>query len=128
MNSSELNQKAIENFISSYNAFDVKGMLKDLHRDITFENISNGEVNLTTKGIIEFKNQAELAKLYFTGREQKITAIRHNNDHIEVDIDYSAVLAIDFPNGLKAGDKLELKGKSFFRFLDNKIIEIKDIS
>jgi len=38
------------------------------------------------------------------------------------------VLGIDFPNGLKKGQKLELKGKTIFTFKNNKIISISDIS
>lgn len=52
--------------------------------------------------------------------------MHHNNETTE--IDYSATLATDLPNGLKKGHKIELKGKSIFKFLDNKIIELIDIS
>jgi hypothetical protein len=37
-------------------------------------------------------------------------------------------LNMDFPNGLKKGNELILKGKSVFKFLDNKIIKLTDIS
>jgi len=39
-----------------------------------------------------------------------------------------AIFANDMPSGEKAGDKLELKGKSVFRFKDDLIIVIEDIS
>lgn len=44
-------QKIIENYIDAYNSFDIDRMLSDMHKDIKFENISNGEVNLTTNGL-----------------------------------------------------------------------------
>ncbi len=120
--------KIIENYIDAYNKFDTDGMILDLHKDIKFENISNNEVNMAFNGIESFKNQAEQAKHLFKEREQKITNMRFNGDQVEVNICYRGILASDLPNGLKAGDRIELNGKSIFKFKNNKIIEIKDIS
>lgn len=124
----EIKKNIIQNYVEAYNNFDIEKMLADLHRDIVFKNISNNEVNLTTTGISAFETQAEQAKNIFSRREQKITEIALNDNSAEVKIDYCGVLAIDLPNGLKAGDKIELEGKSIFRFEDEKIIEITDIS
>ena len=121
-------QEIIENYIHSYNSFDIKSMLKDLHKDIKFENISNGQINLATNGIEEFKNQAENAKDYFKEREQKIVDFQYKGDIIEVTIEYIGIAAKDLPNGLKSGDTLKLNGKSIFRFKDDKIISIQDNS
>ncbi len=124
----KLYKEIIDNYIKAYNSFDIDKMISDMHDNVRFENISNGELNLTTNGIADLKNQAEKAKQYFKEREQKIIDIIFSKDQVEIDIDYKGILAIDFPNGLKAGDKIELKGKSIFKFKDNKIIEFKDIS
>jgi len=124
----KLYKEIIDNYIKAYNSFDIDKMISDMHDNVRFENISNGELNLTTNGIADLKNQAEQAKQYFKEREQKIIDIIFSKDQVEIDIDYKGILAIDFPNGLKAGDKIELKGKSIFKFKDNKIIEFKDIS
>ncbi len=124
----KLYKEIIEKYIEAYNSFDIEKMLSDMHDNVRFENISNGEITLTTNSIAELKNQAEQTKQYFTKREQRITNIDFNNDQVEIDIDYKGILAIDLPNGLKAGDKIELKGKSIFKFKDDKIIELKDIS
>ena len=118
----------IENFIHAYNSFDIDGMLKDLHEDIKFENISNGQVNLTTNGIEELRNQAEQAKTFFKERQSKIIDMNFKEDRVEVNIDYFGILAKDLPNGLKSGDTLKLKGKSIYKFKNNKIISIQDIS
>lgn len=120
-------QKIIENYIDAYNSFDIDRMLLDMHDDIKFENISNGEINLTTNGIAELRNQAELARHLFRERKQTITGIKFNADQVEVKIDYYGILAVDFSDELKTGDVIELKGSSIFRFKDNKIIELKDI-
>jgi hypothetical protein len=103
-------------------------MLADMHENVHFANVANGEVNLTTNGIHDLKAQAEQARQFFKEREQTITDFISGEDQVEIHIDYKGVLAIDFPNGLKAGDTLELKGKSIFRFKDNKIIGLTDIS
>jgi hypothetical protein len=101
MNSNQRKQEIVENYIQAYNHFDIKGMLHDLHNDIQFENISNGQANLTTHGIEEFRNQAESAKKLFKKREQKITTIKSNLNSVEVQIDYTGILAVDLPDGLK---------------------------
>lgn len=128
MNSEEKRKNAIENYISSYNHFDIENMLKDLDEKIIFRNISNGEVNLTTNGIGEFKAQAEQAKNLFSQRKQTINSIKLGKDEVEVEISYKGTIAIDLPNGLKSGEKIELNGKSVYRFANDKIIEIEDIS
>ena len=128
MSSDEIRKNIIENYIGCYNNFDIENMLKDLDENIVFRNISNGEVNLTTKGIAEFKAQAEQAKNLFSQREQRITNLKFRADEVKAEIFYNGTTAIDFPNGLKAGSKIELAGKSIFRFAGDKIIEIEDIS
>ncbi len=124
----EQQKQAIENYIHAYNAFDISGMVKDLHPNVVFENITNDEVDLTTKGIEEFKIQAEKAKQYFTERKQIIESWNFEDNQVTIDIDYEGVLAIDLPGGAMAGDTLALKGKSEFFFSDDKIIGIKDFS
>ncbi|GGE99740.1 nuclear transport factor 2 family protein [Hymenobacter cavernae] len=118
----------VEAYIEAYNRFDIDGMVRHLHDDVVFKNISNGEVNLTTTGKDDFRQQAEQAKQYFSQRAQRVTNWQTTDDRIEVLIDYSAVAAIEFPNGLKPGDTLHLQGKSVFQFADGKIISIEDIS
>jgi len=124
----EQREQIIAQYIAAYNSFDVEGMLKNLDENIQFENISAGEVNLSITGISAFKEQAEKAKTFFTSRKQTITAFRHEASQTEIDIDYHAVLAIDFSDTLKKGDTFNMKGKSVFNFLGSKISEITDIS
>jgi len=79
-------------------------------------------------GLKALRQQAEQAKNYFTTRTQTIKSFKHLGDETEIEIDYHAILGMDFPNGLKTGDELKLKGKSIFKFLNNKIIKLTDIS
>lgn len=121
-------EKIIQNYIEGYNQFDIDKMVADFDESIVFENIQNGETNMILNGIKEFTVQAEKAKEYFLERKQTITSLRQDEITAIVDIDYYAVLAIDFPNGLKAGQGLNMKGKSIFQFLDDKIIKLTDMS
>jgi len=121
-------ERIIKNYVEGYNQFDIEKMTTDFINDIVFENIQNGEVNMTLTGIGEFREQAEKAKAYFSIRLQTITAFHHFESKTEIEIDYYAVLAMDFPNGMKTGDELNLKGKSIFEFSDDKILKLSDIS
>ncbi|MFD1601308.1 nuclear transport factor 2 family protein [Flavobacterium artemisiae] len=121
-------EKIIKNYIEGYNEFNIEKMIADFNQDIIFENVTNGEVNMSLNGIKEFKEQAEQAKSYFSSRTQTITAFNHSESQTEIEIDYQAVLAMDFPNGMKKGDELNLKGKSVFEFSGNKISKLTDLS
>ncbi|RFZ92355.1 nuclear transport factor 2 family protein [Mucilaginibacter conchicola] len=112
----------IRNYINAYNKFDVEGMLADMAEDIVFQNISGNEVNMTLNGIDAFREQAEQTKAYFSTRHQAISNIEHRGDETEVAISYVAILAINLPNGMKAGDEIKLSGRSVFKFVHDKII------
>lgn len=121
-------RKIIDDYLCAYNTFDVEGMAACMHEDVRFENISNGEVTLATNGIAALRRQAELAGRYFAKRNQEVTAIQLFNERVEVEVRFSGVLAADLPNGQQAGDRIEIKGKSIFKFRGDKIIELTDIS
>lgn len=127
MESTALKQ-LVKAYIEAYNRFDVAGMLAPLHEDVVFRNVSNGKVNLTTTGKEAFHQQAEQATQYFSQREQRVTDWQVKGQRVEVAIDYTAVAAIEFPNGLKPGDALQLQGKSVFEIENGQIISIEDIS
>ncbi len=118
----------IRNYIEGYNNFDLSRMVQDFDKKVIFENIQNGEVTMTLNGIDEFITQAETAKSYFLERMQKFKVFRHENDKTEIEVEYTAVLAIDFPNGMKKGQKIKLLGKSVFEFQNEKIIRLTDLS
>ena len=52
----------------------------------------------------------------------------HSNGKVIIEIVYQAILAVDLPNGMKAGEGLSLNGKSIFSFVDDKIAIIIDES
>lgn len=128
MDNNQRQQEMVENYIQAYNTFDIKGILRDLHDEVWFENVSEGVVNLTTHGIEEFTKQAESAKKLFDKREQRIISIQSTEHTVEVQIDYTGTLATDLPGGLKKGDTINMNGKSTFVFKAGKISHIKDES
>lgn len=121
-------ENIILNYIKAYNEFDIDGMVADFDGSIRFENISNGKNNMTLFGLTSFKAQAEEAKNIFSARQQTVKSFHHSGDQTEIEIDYEATLAVDFPNGLKKGQRLKLLGKSIFKFSDGKIVELTDVS
>jgi len=121
-------KEIVENYVKSYNNFDIKGMTKNLVNNVVFKNISNGKIDLRIEGLDAFIKQAESAKQYFKERKQTIESWEFNESKVIIRIDYKAILAIDFPNGLKSGDTLELKGISEFEFEKNKVKSIRDKS
>ncbi|MGD1864499.1 MAG: nuclear transport factor 2 family protein [Phormidesmis sp.] len=114
--------------MSAYNEFNAEEMVALVHSDITFENISNGEVNAKTTGTDQFQEMAIQGKSLFSSRQQKASNFQFSEDTVTVDIDYKGVLRTDLPNGMKAGDSLQLTGQSKFRFEDNQICSIIDRS
>lgn len=118
----------IRNYIDAYNHFDVEGMLRDFHPAIVFENSAGGAVNMTLEGIDAFRRQAEGATQVFAEREQQVEDITFRGDTAEASIRYRGVLAVDIPGGPQRGDRIELEGRSIFRFEGDKIVRLTDVS
>lgn len=121
-------RKLIEKYLKAYNTFDIDGMLTTLHPDVEFRNISGGKINTSTSGIEEFHKLAEEAKKIFKSRNQSIISFMTAEDKTIIEIEYEGVLATDLPNGMKAGQVINLNGRSEFEFKNGKISSITDIS
>ncbi len=57
----KLMKRIADQYIDSYNKFDLEGMTRNLHRDIVFKNINDGEVTVELYGKPAFKTQIEQA-------------------------------------------------------------------
>lgn len=128
MTAADENLEIIKSYIEAYNCFDTEGMAKLLHEEVIFRNFTNGEMNTETKGIKEFRQLAVQSASLFSSRRQTVTSTRAIDSKVEVEIEYEAVIAHDLPNGLKSGDKLQLKGKSLFEIREGKLSLIEDYS
>ena len=118
----------IQEYLSAYNAFDVEAMLSSVHHDVKFQNVSGGEVNAEANGIDELRKMAEHSRQLFSSRNQAITSYEDQDNIVTVGIRFKATLAVDLPDGGKAGDSLNLEGTSVFEFKDGKLWRITDYS
>lgn len=128
MNTQSTRRQIITDYIKAYNEFDIPGMLKDLHQDVRFENVAGDTVNMVLDGRAAFAAQAEKAKTLFSAREQQITDLHDSGEQVIVQIAYTGTLAQDLPNGLKAGETIQMPGRSVFTFREDKIAAIRDES
>jgi ketosteroid isomerase-like protein len=118
----------IEAYLDAYNRRDVEGMLMCLSDNVSFKNISAGEVTAEASGKQSFAEMARLGASAFETRHQKVTNAITVADTTLVEIDYSAVVATELPNGWRAGQKLAFSGSSAFRLEGEKIVSIVDES
>ena len=121
-------KQIIQEYIKAYNGFNVERMLRNIHKDVEFKNIANGEVNVQIKGISALKKQAEQAANLFDKREMKIIEYVIKGNTVETKIRFEGVFAVDVPDGPEAGELVKINGKSIFQFEKGKIISIEDIS
>ena len=124
----EKNKAFIYRYIDAYNNFDIDAMIGVLAPDIRFENVSGGEVNAETSGKGEFEALARQSARLFSSRKQTVKKIKIEGDNVFAEIEFEGILAQDLPNGLKAGEKLVLKGTSEFVFTNGFISSIVDRS
>ena len=121
-------KQIILDYVESYNTMDVEGMLKHMGNKVVFESMSGMDLELRLEGKEAFRQQAEKALGFFVERRQTVNSWEFNKDVVKVGITYEAVLAVDLPNGLKAGETLRLKGQSIFLFEEGTIKKLIDKS
>lgn len=118
----------VDRYLSGYNRMNLDDMLAPLHADVVFANIAGGVVNASANGICELKALAEASLPLFSERHQEITSFEVTDQHAAACIAFRAVVACDLPNGLRAGQALQLSGRTEFSFRDGAIVNITDIS
>ena len=118
----------IASYIDAYNRLNVADMLDCLSEDVTFRNQIGGKINVETTGKDQFAELAKTAVQAFETRNQTITNAITVAGTTLVEIDYTAVVALDLPNGWKAGEVLEFAGASAFQVKDGLIVSIIDQS
>ncbi|EBU7498356.1 nuclear transport factor 2 family protein [Salmonella enterica subsp. enterica serovar Typhi] len=119
---------AIAAYIDAYNRHDVQGMLDCLNEDVSFRNVSEGRVTARTHGKAAFAELAQFGADAFSTRSQTVVNAITVLDTTLVEIDYAATVAMDLPNGWKAGQRLTLQGASLFCIREHKIAAIIDQS
>jgi ketosteroid isomerase-like protein len=120
--------QTIERYLAAYNAFDVAGMLALLSANVRFENFSGGQLTAAANGVGEFGRLAEQSTSMFSEREQRITSAEQVDGAIVIGVAYRARLAVDIPDGPRAGTVFNLQGQTEFRFDGALIASIVDRS
>ena len=118
----------IEDYIAAYNRKDVEAMMACLGPEISFRNISGGTVTAEASDRQAFETMARAGVSIFQTRRQRVTTAITVDDTTLARIDYTAVVAMDLPNGWTAGQELALSGASLFRLRDGRIVAIVDES
>lgn len=118
----------VDHYIDAYNRKNIDDMLKNVHPQVEFKNISAGVVNARTNGVVELRTLAQQSLSLFSERQQKIESFELQGSVAVVTIAFRAVVAADLPNGLMKGQVLNLSGRSEFEFQDGAISKITDIS
>lgn len=121
-------QELIDRYLAAYNAFDIEGMLAQLDPAVRFENYAGGQLTAEASGVEAFRRLAEQSKTLFAEREQRVTALAREGDALVADIAWRGRLAADIPGGPRAGEVLEMRGRSAFEFGADAIVKIVDRS
>jgi steroid delta-isomerase-like uncharacterized protein len=118
----------VERYLQAYNHKDVSAMIACFTDDVVFENVSNAGSTVRTEGKAALTALAEQAAHLFQQRRQTVKFIVASENAVALEIGYSAVVAVDLPNGWKAGQTIDLRGASFFRLRDGLIAALTDLS
>lgn len=121
-------REIVKKYVSAYNRFDIDTMLECFADDCTFSAVSGGSRTVSCHGKSQVRELAAQSAYYFLERTQHITSWILSDNQAAIEIQYKATLKKDLPNGLKAGEQLNLLGVSIFRFENEKILELTDYS
>ena len=118
----------IGQYIRSYNARDIEGMLDCVTEDVVFENISNYGQTMKFEGRDKMREVAELSGRAFSYRRQKLISLVIGDGRAAAEIEFEGQAAVDLPNGCKAGETIKIRGASFFEFRGQLLCRIADYS
>jgi len=121
-------KQLIQSYLEAYNAKNVTAMLAMLDDHVVFENISNTAGTISIVGKQAFEQLAMQTLPFFSERRQLIRFAVMEAESAAIEISYRAIVAQDLPNGLKAGEELQLRGVSVFEMRHGKFTRISDYS
>lgn len=118
----------IRAYLEAYNARDVEGMLAHLTDAVQFKNVSDGAVTAQTSDKAGFAELANAGAAAFSARRQTVRHAITVADLTLAEIDFTATVAVDLPNGWVRGQEIAFSGASAFRLEGDRIAEIIDQS
>lgn len=121
-------QHLIERYIAAYNTFDIDGMAAVLSPAIRFDNIAQGVKMHETVGIDAFRTLAQSSAAMFSRRQQSLLSLEFDPDQVIANIVFDGTLAVDLPDGARAGSTVAMEGSSTFSFDETGIRAIVDRS
>ena len=116
----------VESYLAAYNAGNIDGMLACLARDVHFKDVSGDTVTAQARGLPAFETLARHGAAVFAHRTQTVLNAITVDDTTLAEISFSAVVAMDLPNGWVAGRTVAVMGASLFQLRDGKIARIVD--
>lgn len=119
---------AVEAYINAYNAMDVDSMIAYLADDVVFRNYAGDTITAQANDKAGFEELARVSVSAFKERKLTLKKIFNMGDTTVLTIQFDGIVAVDMPNGWKAGQKLDYRGASEFQLTDGKIIRITDQS
>lgn len=118
----------VNEYLAHYNAFRTEELVNMFTDDCTFQNVTNSAGIVECKGKAELRSVCQQSKELFQKRKQTVTNWIIDKDKIAVEVDYTAVMACDLPNGIQKGDCISIRGVSVFIFENGKIKQLTDYS
>ena len=88
----------------------------------------DGAVTAQADGAEALRQMAEQATAMFTTRRQSMKDFAVDGEQAVIRVDFEGVLACDLPNGMRAGQRIAVQGRSEFTFRDDRLVRIVDIS
>jgi len=120
------NRFLLTDYIRRYNEKNIDGMLELFHDDVVFESISSATGYINVRGKENLRKLAEKSAEIFAERRQNVTNMVLDENSMAVEVEYWAKLAMDLPDGKKAGEEVRFRGASFFVVRDGRIGRLTD--
>jgi hypothetical protein len=118
----------IAKYLAAYNDRDVESLVATVTDDVQFENLTNHGDATSVHGRAAFEALARQSLGAFSARRQVVMDTVVGADRIALLVSFEATVAVDLPNGWKAGQRISLKGGSFFHLQGDRIARLVDLS
>lgn len=116
----------IENYIDAFNNYDIDKLVNQFTETGVYEVASNLTEPVICHGKEKIRELTTNTRAIFTSRTQQVTNWIINENKAAIEFNYVAIVTNDLPNGLKAGQKLALRGISIYEFENGKIKRLMD--
>lgn len=117
----------VQRYLDAYNRRDVEALVECVSETVVFENVSNGSAPLHIDGRVAFARLAAQAAETFPVRRLVVRTAVIAGDQVALEVDWTGTPAVDLGE-VKAGERMALRGASFFTIIDDRLARIVDLS